>query len=263
MLVAPWGDLPAVERAFRENAGEIAAVIMEPVNYNSGCLVADPGYMEAVRDLTRDGGAVLIYDEILSGFRTGVDCTQGYYGVTPDVTLLGKAVANGVPLAVVAGRREIMETFSPLGSARAQRDIFRSYLWAIGGACHARRAGVARVLPTGQTAYSRPPTAFTAGCGKSSNGTRSGAACKDSARDSASISGWIRRRNRGSTRTWPATIPMVSRSSSPRATSGESISTLTTWRSATTGSAHPMARREIDEALNRIDAACSQHVTPL
>ena len=117
VLVAPWGDLPAVERAFRENPGEIAAVIMEPVNYNSGCLVADPGYMEAVRDLTRDAGAVLIYDEILSGFRTGVDCTQGYYGVTPDVTLLGKAVANGVPLAIVAGRREVMETFSPLGSA--------------------------------------------------------------------------------------------------------------------------------------------------
>ncbi len=116
-LVAPWGDLPAVERAFREYAGEIAAVIMEPVNYNSGCLVASPGYMKAVRDLARGSGAVLIYDEILSGFRTGVDCTQGYYGVTPDVTLLGKAIANGVPLAVVAGRREIMETFSPLGSA--------------------------------------------------------------------------------------------------------------------------------------------------
>jgi glutamate-1-semialdehyde 2,1-aminomutase len=117
VLVAPWGDAAAVERAFRKHANEIAAVIMEPVNYNSGCLIADPDYMKTVRDLAHDGGAVLIYDEILSGFRTGADCAQGYYGVTPDVTLLGKAVANGVPLAIIAGRREIMETFSPLGSA--------------------------------------------------------------------------------------------------------------------------------------------------
>ena len=116
VLVVPWGDAAAVERAFHEHANGIAAVIMEPINYNSGCLVADADYMGTVRDLAHAGGAVLIYDEILSGFRTGVDCAQGYYGVTPDVTLLGKAVANGVPLAIIAGRREVMESFSPLGS---------------------------------------------------------------------------------------------------------------------------------------------------
>ena len=117
VVVAPWSDLAAVERAFAEHGDDLAAVIMEPINYNSGCLVADRAYLQAVRDLTSAHGAVLIFDEVLSGFRTGIDCAQGYYGVAPDVALLGKAVANGVPFAVIAGRREIMETFSPLGPA--------------------------------------------------------------------------------------------------------------------------------------------------
>ena len=113
VAVAPWNDLAAVERAFELH--DLAAVIMEPINYNAGCLVADRDYMEAVRDISTRHGTILIYDEILSGFRTGTDCDQGYCGVTPDIALLGKAVANGVPLAVIAGRREVMETFSPLG----------------------------------------------------------------------------------------------------------------------------------------------------
>jgi glutamate-1-semialdehyde 2,1-aminomutase len=115
VAVAPWNDLAAVERAFERF--DLAAVIMEPINYNAGCLTADVAYMQAVRDIATAHGTVLIYDEILSGFRTGVDCGQGYYGVTPDLALLGKAVANGVPLAVITGRREVMETLSPLGSA--------------------------------------------------------------------------------------------------------------------------------------------------
>lgn len=117
VLVAPWNDMAAVDEAFALHGDDIAAVIVEPINYNSGCLIADRAYMRAVREISADRGAVLIYDEILSGFRTGVDCAQGYYGVTPDVTLLGKAVANGVPLAVIAGRRDVMQGFSPLGAA--------------------------------------------------------------------------------------------------------------------------------------------------
>ena len=116
-LVAPWNDLAAVERAFAEHGDDLAAVIMEPINYNSGSMLADREYLRAVREITRDRGTVLIFDEVLSGFRTGLDCAQGFYGVTPDVTLLGKAIANGVPIAVIAGRREVMERFSPLGSA--------------------------------------------------------------------------------------------------------------------------------------------------
>jgi glutamate-1-semialdehyde 2,1-aminomutase len=116
-LVAPWRDLAAIENAFARHPDEIAAVIVEPVNYNSGCLVAEKSYMEELQRVVREHGALLIYDEILSGFRMGTDCAQGYYGVTPDVTVLGKAVAGGMPLSVLAGKREVMETFSPLGGA--------------------------------------------------------------------------------------------------------------------------------------------------
>ncbi|MDE2989849.1 MAG: aminotransferase class III-fold pyridoxal phosphate-dependent enzyme [Chloroflexota bacterium] len=117
VVVAPWNDLPALSRAFESHGSDIAAVIMEPINYNAGALLADGDYLRAVREITRDQGSVLIFDEVLSGFRTGTDCAQGFYDVTPDVTLLGKAVANGVPLAVIAGRREVMSGLAPLGQS--------------------------------------------------------------------------------------------------------------------------------------------------
>ena len=117
VVVAPWNDIEAVERAFREHGDDLAAVIMEPVHYNAGCILPDPDYLTAVRDLATRAGTVLIFDEILSGFRTGISCMQGHFDVIPDVTLLGKAVANGVPFAVIAGKREVMEEFSPMGTA--------------------------------------------------------------------------------------------------------------------------------------------------
>ncbi len=130
VVVVPWNDLAAVERAFDEHGDDLAAVIMEPINYNAGCLVADSDYLRAVRKITAEHGTVLIFDEVLSGFRTGVSCGQGYYGVTPDVALLGKAVANGVPLAVIAGRRAVMETLSPLGSA-AHSGTYSGHLFGV------------------------------------------------------------------------------------------------------------------------------------
>ncbi|MDQ6669265.1 MAG: aminotransferase class III-fold pyridoxal phosphate-dependent enzyme, partial [Chloroflexota bacterium] len=84
VIVLPWNDADVLERVLRVRGHEIAAVIMEPVNYDSGTLLPTPGYLEAVRRLTREHSVVLIFDEILSGFRTGPDCAQGYYGVTPD-----------------------------------------------------------------------------------------------------------------------------------------------------------------------------------
>lgn len=92
-------------------------MILEPICYNTGCLKPRPGYLEALRELTRDNGIVLIFDEVLSGFRMGPHCAQGYLGVTPDMTTLAKAVAGGVPLSVFCGRREIMEKVSPSGTA--------------------------------------------------------------------------------------------------------------------------------------------------
>lgn len=117
VLVAPWNDPAAVERAFAEHGDDLAAVLMEPINYNSGALPAEAAFLRLVRELTRERDVPLVFDEILSGFRTGTDCAQGYYGVTPDVCLLGKAVANGVPLAVIAGTRKVMSAFSPVGTA--------------------------------------------------------------------------------------------------------------------------------------------------
>ena len=118
--VLPWNDLELLEALLKREAAETAAVIMEPINYNSGCILPVPGYLEGVRELTRQHGVLLIFDEILSGFRTGPGCAQGYFGVTPDLSTLGKALAGGVPLAALVGRQEVMETLAPIGDVMDQ-----------------------------------------------------------------------------------------------------------------------------------------------
>ena len=115
MVVVPWKDAAALDKALARHGEDIAGIIMEPINYNQGCIVADAEYMQLVRDLATEHGVVLIYDETLSAFRTGPDCAQGYYGVTPDLCVLGKAVANGGTLVVVAGNQEIMGATGPGG----------------------------------------------------------------------------------------------------------------------------------------------------
>jgi glutamate-1-semialdehyde 2,1-aminomutase len=117
VIVLPWNDADALERTLRAHAGDIAAVIMEPVNYNAGTILPAPGYLEAARRLTREHGVVLIFDEILSGFRTGTSCAQGHYGVTPDLTTLGKVLGGGTVLSAFVGRREVMEAVAPRGAA--------------------------------------------------------------------------------------------------------------------------------------------------
>ena len=117
VIVLPWNDIGVFERCLKAHRGEIAAVIMEPINHNSGTILPAPGYLEAVRALTQQQGIVLIFDEILSGFRTGPGCAQEYLGVTPDLCTLGKCIAGGLPLSVFCGRREVMEAVAPLGTA--------------------------------------------------------------------------------------------------------------------------------------------------
>jgi glutamate-1-semialdehyde 2,1-aminomutase len=90
---------------------------MEPIGYNAGTILPAPGYLEAVRAMTRDHGVVLIFDEILSGFRTGPGGAQEYLGVTPDLCTLGKCLGAGTPLSAFAGSREVMSAVAPLGSA--------------------------------------------------------------------------------------------------------------------------------------------------
>jgi glutamate-1-semialdehyde 2,1-aminomutase len=108
-VVAPWNSLEALERILRKHKDRIAAVIMEPVLCNSGCLLPVPGYLEGVRALASRAGALLVFDEVITGFRMGVAGAQGYYGVIPDLATFGKAVGGGLPLSVVAGCRAILE----------------------------------------------------------------------------------------------------------------------------------------------------------
>lgn len=106
--VIPWNRPEVFEKLAVEKGHEIAGIIMNPIDYNNGCIGSSPEYLRAIRETCDRHGIVLIFDEILSGFRTGIACAQGYYGVTPDLCLLGKALSNGVPLAAIAGKERIM-----------------------------------------------------------------------------------------------------------------------------------------------------------
>jgi glutamate-1-semialdehyde 2,1-aminomutase len=109
LYVIPWNNAEVFEQLAYEKGHEIAAIMMNPIDYNNGCIGTTTEYLQAIRDICDQFGIVLIFDEILSGFRTGLSCAQGYYEITPDLCLLGKALTNGVPLAAIAGKTEIMQ----------------------------------------------------------------------------------------------------------------------------------------------------------
>ncbi len=117
IVVAPFNDADAFRRALDRFGDDLAAVIMEPISYDVGAILPDRAFLDLVRAETARRGIVLIFDEVLSGYRTGPDCAQGYLGVTPDLCTLGKAVGGGVPLSVFGGRRDLMSVVSPLGPA--------------------------------------------------------------------------------------------------------------------------------------------------
>ncbi len=108
IVTVPWNNIEIMEKVLREQGDEIGGIIMNVIDYNNGCFVTTTEYLQAVRELCDRYGIVLIFDEILSGFKTGLSCGQGHYGVTPDICTLGKALTNDVPLGVVAGKKEIM-----------------------------------------------------------------------------------------------------------------------------------------------------------
>lgn len=109
LIVAGWNDTDALERVFAEHGSEIAAVITEPILGNCGAIMPAPGYLERMRELTAAHGAVLIFDEVLTGFRVGPGGAQQLLGIRPDLTVLAKALGAGVPVAAVGGRRDIVE----------------------------------------------------------------------------------------------------------------------------------------------------------
>ncbi|HZQ43609.1 MAG TPA: aspartate aminotransferase family protein [Acidobacteriaceae bacterium] len=108
-VIAQWNDVEGVQSAFAENDGEIAAVICEPMMCNSGCIPPQPGFLEFLREMTSSHGALLIFDEVITGFRLGLAGAQGFYGVLPDLATYAKAVGAGVPLSVLAGRQAYMD----------------------------------------------------------------------------------------------------------------------------------------------------------
>jgi glutamate-1-semialdehyde 2,1-aminomutase len=114
--VAPFNDLGGVRRILSNLGGEVAAIIVEPVAGNMGTVLPAPGFLEGLRDLATRSGALLIFDEVITGFRVGWGGAQALFGVAPDLTCLGKIIGGGLPLAAVAGPRAIMEQLAPSGS---------------------------------------------------------------------------------------------------------------------------------------------------
>lgn len=112
----PFNDVPALERYFSAHGGETAAVIVEPVAGNMSCVPPAEGYLETLRDLCTASGAVLIFDEVMTGFRVSLAGAQGRYGVRPDLTTLGKIIGGGMPVGAFGGRSEIMACLAPLGA---------------------------------------------------------------------------------------------------------------------------------------------------
>ncbi len=115
-MTVAYNDLEAVQVVFEKFGEQIAAVIVEPVAGNMGVVPPKPGFLEGLRKVTEDNGALLIFDEVMTGFRVDYNCAQGYFGINPDLTCLGKVVGGGLPVGAFAGKREIMEHIAPAGS---------------------------------------------------------------------------------------------------------------------------------------------------
>lgn len=159
-LLIPWNDIRALERALDSYGADIAVVVMEVFNSNGGGSSPRPGYLEAVRELCTRHGVLLCFDEIITGFRTAIGGAQSIVGVTPDLSIFGKAIAGGMPLAAIAGRADIFDlfrqnkvigagTFNAFPVAMAAGLATMRMLERDGGAIYARRNRVQAILEEG------------------------------------------------------------------------------------------------------------------
>ena len=114
-LNTPFNDLSGVEKLFRQHAGKIAGIIVEPVAANMGVVEPAPGFLQGLREIAKREGALLIFDEVITGFRVAYGGAQGVYGIDPDLTVMGKVIGGGLPVAAYGGKRPIMERVAPLG----------------------------------------------------------------------------------------------------------------------------------------------------
>ncbi|MGG0716297.1 glutamate-1-semialdehyde 2,1-aminomutase [Robertmurraya massiliosenegalensis] len=114
-ITVPYNDLDSVKLAFEQYGDDLAGVIVEPVAGNMGVVPPQPGFLEGLREITKENGTLLIFDEVMTGFRVGYNCAQGYFNVTPDLTCLGKVIGGGLPVGAYGGRADIMEQIAPSG----------------------------------------------------------------------------------------------------------------------------------------------------
>ncbi len=114
-LVGEYNDLESVRAIFKDHGDDIAAVIVEPVAGNMGFVLPEDGFLQGLRDITSEAGALLIFDEVMTGFRVDPGCAQKVWGVTPDLTCLGKVIGGGLPVGAYGGKKEIMQTVAPAG----------------------------------------------------------------------------------------------------------------------------------------------------
>jgi glutamate-1-semialdehyde 2,1-aminomutase len=160
LVLTDWNDIGALESLFDSAGDRIAAVIMEPIPCNQGCMFPAPGYLEAVRKLTESAGSLLIFDEVITGFRLGLGGAQEATGVTPDLAVVAKAMANGAPISAFGGRRDLMElaadnrvlhagTFNGGGASVASAIATIGRLKESGGEIHARLERLGRRLMEG------------------------------------------------------------------------------------------------------------------
>jgi glutamate-1-semialdehyde 2,1-aminomutase len=113
--VLPFNDVDALEREFSARGSDIACVIVEPIAGNMGCVPPRPGYLQAMREITARHGALLLFDEVMTGFRVAVGGAQQLYGIRPDLTTLGKVIGGGLPVGAYGGRNDVMEKVAPAG----------------------------------------------------------------------------------------------------------------------------------------------------
>ena len=114
-ITVPYNDLDAIQTAFENFGDDIAGVIVDPVAGNMGVVPPQEGFLQGLCDITKEYGSLLIFDEVMTGFRVGYNCAQGYFNVTPDLTCLGKVIGGGLPVGAFGGKKEIMDHIAPVG----------------------------------------------------------------------------------------------------------------------------------------------------
>ncbi len=160
IVPVPWNDIEALDEALTSYRDRIAAVLMVPIDFNNGCITPSDGYLQAALDRAHDAGALMVFDEVLSGLKVSGGSAQALYGVTPDLTTVSKAISSGVPLAAVVGLREPMETIMrPLPSGAIQGGTFAGS--ALGLAAATATLGLLTEGPLHQDLLARADSFFS------------------------------------------------------------------------------------------------------